>query len=92
LREEIKRISIGQSRIKGESNLSVLIRELKILENVSAVLNLMPSVIDYVVNVGLKETSDQWIRYLSENGNLSSNVHLKSTLNQVMRLDRDLLM
>jgi len=92
LKEEIKRISISQSEVKKSSNLSVMNRELKILDNVSTVLDLIPSIIDYAVNVGLKETSDQWMRYLSEDGNLSSVVHLKSTLNQVMGFDLDLLM
>jgi len=82
LKEEIKRISISQSKIKKSSDLSVINRELKILENVSAVLNLIPSVIDYAVNVGLKETSNQWIEYLSENRSLSSDVHLESALSR----------
>jgi len=80
LKEEIKRISISQSKIKRSSNLSVISRELKILESISTVLHLIPSIIDYAVNVGLKETSNQWIRHLNENGSLSSDVHLESVL------------
>jgi hypothetical protein len=60
---------------------------LKILENVSTVLDLIPSILDYAVNVGLKETSDQWMRYLGEDGSLSSDVRLESVLNQIVRLD-----
>ena len=82
LKEEIKRISISQTKIKRSSNLSVINHELKILENVSTVLDLIPSIIDHAVNVGLKETSDQWIRYLSENGSLSSNLHFESILSR----------
>jgi hypothetical protein len=81
LKEEIKRISMSQTSIKKSSNLSVIIHELKILENVSTVLNLIPSIIDYAVNVGLKETSDQWIRFLDEDGSLSSDVYIESALN-----------
>jgi len=36
------------------------------------------------VNVGLKETSDQWIRRLGEDGSLSSDVPLQSVLNHVL--------
>ena len=86
LKEEIKKISLSQTEVKKSSNLSVVYRKLKILENIPVVLNLIPSIIDYAVNVGLKETSDQWIRYLSENGNLSSDVHLEPVLGQIMRL------
>ena len=92
LKEKVKTISLSQTEVKRSSNLSVIYHELKILENVPVVLNMIPSIIDYAVNVGLRETSDQWVRYLSENGSLSSDVNLESVLDQVMRLDRDLLM
>jgi hypothetical protein len=87
LKAEIRRISITQTNFRMSSNLSVVVHELKILENVSTVLDLVPSIIDYAVNVGLKETSDQWIRHLSENGSLSSDVHMESVLNENVRLD-----
>jgi hypothetical protein len=61
---------------------------LKILENVSTVLDLIPSILDYAVNVGLKETSDQWMRHLGEDGSLSSDVHLESVLNHVVKLNQ----
>jgi hypothetical protein len=87
LKEEIKRISVTQSKFRRSSNLSVISHKLKILENVSTVLDLIPSILDYAVNVGLKETSDQWIRRLGEDGSLSSDVHLESVLNQNVKLD-----
>lgn len=87
LKEEIKRISISRTKIVKSSNLSVISHELKILENVSTVLDLIPSIIDYAVNVGLKETSDQWIQHLSENGNMSSDIHLQSVLSHIVKLD-----
>jgi len=80
LKKEVKRVSLSQTEVKRSSNLSVIYRKLKILENVPVVLNLIPSIIDYSVNVGLKETSDQWVRYLCENGSLSSDVNLESVL------------
>jgi len=80
LKEEIKRISTSRTKIVRSSNLSVESHDLKILENISTVLNLIPSIIDYAVNVGLKETSNQWILHLNENGSLSSDVHLESVL------------
>jgi hypothetical protein len=82
LKEELKKISIARTNIGRFSNLSVLNHELRILENVSTVSDLIPSIIDYAVNIGLKEASDQWIRYLSENGSLSSDVHLESVLSR----------
>jgi hypothetical protein len=87
LKEEIKKVSISQSKIIRSSNLSVVSHELKILENVSTVLDLIPSIIDYAVNVGLKETSDQWMRHLSEKGSLESDVCLESVLSRNEKLD-----
>ncbi len=83
LKEAIIKISLSQTEVKKSSNLSVVYRKLKILENVPVVLDLIPSIIDYAVNVGLRETSDQWLRYLSENRSLGSDVNLESALNQV---------
>jgi len=87
LKEEIRKGSIGQTEFRKSSNLSVISHELKILENVSTVLDLIPSIMDYAVNIGLRETSDQWMRYLGEDGSLSSDVRLESVLNQNVRLD-----
>jgi uncharacterized protein YllA (UPF0747 family) len=84
LKEEIKKISINQTKVIKSSNLSFFTHELKILKNISIVLELMPSIIDYAVNVGLNETSCQWMQHLSENGSLSSNVNMDSVLSRIM--------
>jgi hypothetical protein len=88
LKEEIKKVSMSQTKFRKSSNLSVVSHELKILENVSTVLDLIPSIMDYAVNVGLKETSDQWMRHLVEDGSLSSDVRLESVLNHVVNLNQ----
>lgn len=88
LKEEIKRISIRQTKFRRSSNLSVVSHDLKIFENVSTVLDLIPSIIDYAVNVGLKETSDRWMRHLGEDGSLSSDVRLESVLSHVVSLNQ----
>ena len=86
-KEELKKISISQTEMAKSSNLPVISRELKILENASTVFDLIPSIIDYAINVGLEETSNQWMRYLNEGGNLFSDVHLDSVVNQTVGLD-----
>jgi len=83
LKEEIKRISISHTQWVRSSNLSVVTQQLKTLENVNTVLKLVPCIIDYAVNVGLKEASDQWIRYLIENGNLSLDFTINSVLDEI---------
>jgi len=80
--EELRKLSLSQTEIKRISRLAVVYRKLKILENVPVVLNLFPSIIDYAVNVGLKETSGQWMRHLKENGCLFSDVKVESVLSR----------
>jgi hypothetical protein len=87
LKEEVKRISMDQTKLVKSSNLSVVTNDFKILENISAVLDLIPSIIDYAVNIGLEETSEQWIEYLLKYGSLSSDLHLKSSIDGLAELD-----
>jgi hypothetical protein len=86
LEERRRKTSMRRSRMIKSSNLSVIAHELKTIENISAVSGLIPSIIDYLVNVGLKRTSDLWIRHLNEDGNLSSDVDLDSVLGQSVEL------
>jgi hypothetical protein len=87
LKREIKQISIEKAKAVKSSNLSVICRELKILENAMGSLNLVASVIDYATNIGLKETSIQWIRHLTENGDLCSDVEIDSALDSDVNLE-----
>jgi hypothetical protein len=82
LNESFKNISLDQTEVKRVSNLSVIYQKLKIMKNVPVVLDLIPSIIDYAVNVGLKETSDQWVHYLNEKGCLFSDVQIESILSR----------
>jgi hypothetical protein len=82
LKQEMREASMRKKDFLKSSNLSVFCHELKVLENISVTLDLTASVIDYCVNVGLKETSAQWVRFLNENGNLHSEVKLESALDQ----------
>ncbi|EMR73719.1 hypothetical protein MCGE09_00490 [Thaumarchaeota archaeon SCGC AB-539-E09] len=69
--------------IKREKNLYELSHDLKILKNVPKVINLIPSIIDYAINIGLKNTNDQWHNFLINNGSLTSEVLMKSILNDM---------
>lgn len=84
--EKVKAISLGQTMIRKETNFPVLVRELKLLENVDVIMRLHPCVIDYAVNVGLRPTSEQWIAFLKENGNLLSDVPLKTGFDELFNL------
>ena len=75
---QIKALSAEQNRIRREHNYSILSNNLKLAENIETVLKLHPCVVDYAVNIGLKETSEQWISHLTRDGNLLSNVRLNT--------------
>jgi hypothetical protein len=90
LKEKLRSASMSRTETCRSSHLSVVHHELKIIENVLIVSNLMPSIIDYAVNVGLKETSNQWIQHLSEKDNLQSEVCLESILSKNEKLDSTL--
>lgn len=53
-------------------------RNARLLERVPTTLEVMPSIIDYAVDVGLEETSDQWVAFLKGGGSLFSDVELQS--------------
>jgi hypothetical protein len=78
--DRLKGLSIRQNEIRRENNFSLLSRNLKLVENVKTVLNLYPCMIDYAVNVGLKKTSDSWMAFLKDNGDLRSEVPLTTGL------------
>ena len=85
-KEKVKAISLGQTMIRKETDFPVLVRRLKLLGNINAVMRLHPCIIDYAVNVGLKSTSEHWIAFLSENGNLLSDSHLKTGFDELFHL------
>ena len=79
--QELKNIINKINDYKKRNNLSVLNHDYKILQNIPKTLNLIPSIIDYALNIGIKKTSDQWISYLRNNGSLVSDVEMDSIFN-----------
>jgi len=85
-KEKIKDISIKQTKIRKKSDFTVLVRNLKIIENVDEVMQLYPCIIDYAVNIGLKSTSEQWMTFLKDNGNLISSINLSTDFDDLYQL------
>jgi hypothetical protein len=76
--EELRKISKTINTIRKWSNLSVLQYHIRELSNIPSTITSIPSIIDYAINIGLKETSDQWISHLMSNGSLSSDICMNS--------------
>ncbi|MCW4039892.1 MAG: hypothetical protein NWE83_03955 [Candidatus Bathyarchaeota archaeon] len=72
----IKEVAALSTRLKRECNLLNL--ELTIINNISTIDSLYPSIIDYAINIGLPETSIQWINHLVHNQSLTADVYMKS--------------
>jgi hypothetical protein len=81
--QNLRVLSARQVEVRRQADFSVLVRNLRLLENVATVMNLYPCIVDYAVNVGLRETSEQWIAFLQRNGSLASNVCLKTGFDNV---------
>lgn len=72
--EENTRQKSRMNRIRDQTE------DLRIIKNVSTSLDLVPSIVDYAINIGLAETVKQWNTHLSENGDLRSDIRLDSLL------------
>lgn len=82
--ERMKALSVRQHEIRRETAFSSLARNLKLLQNVEAVVDLFPCIVDYAVNVGLESTSEQWIGFLKEDGSLLSSVNLRTDFDDLV--------
>lgn len=81
--EEFKKILEEINELKKSSRISVLNHDLIKLKNLPRTLDLIPSIIDHAVNIGLEETSKQWINYLDSNKPLDSNLYMDSFLDDL---------
>lgn len=72
----IKDVAAISSRLKREGNLLNL--ELTLINNISTIDTLYPSIIDYAINIGLPETSEQWIHHLINDQSLTADVLMES--------------
>jgi hypothetical protein len=79
--EKTRALNARKEQIRKQNCLPTLARNVGLLANVQSIMSLCPSVIDYAVNVGLRETSDQWVAFLNTNGNLRSDLALTTKYN-----------
>ncbi len=83
--QKLKNLARSKHKLKRATQHSVLIHNLNLLDNVSSVINLHPCIVDYAINIGLKQTSEQWVTFLKENGDLTSDINLKSECDDVLQ-------
>jgi hypothetical protein len=83
---EIKDLARQQDTTRRENGSAMLARQLGLLENSERVLGLHPCIIDYAVNLGLGNVSEQWEASLRAIGDLRPDVTLRSALDQQLSL------
>ena len=76
--EKIRFIVDMQNKLKTMCDRNKMARDLSIIQNVQKTLELMPSIIDYAVNIGLKSTGNQWLDALQNNIDFESDIRLKT--------------
>jgi len=79
---EIKDLAKQQDMVRRESNSAMLVRRLGLLENSERVVKAYPCIIDYAVNLGLRNVSEQWEAHLKTVEDLSSDITLRTTMDQ----------
>jgi len=84
--ERMKALSEQQIEIRRKRGYSLIMRNLKLLENVAEVMRLHPCIVDYAVNLGLRATSEQWIAFLKGSRDLSSDAKLKTDIDEWLKL------
>jgi len=77
-KEKIRFIVDMQNKLKMMCDRNKMARDLSITQNVQKTLELMPSIIDYAVNIGLKSTGNQWLDALKNNIDFESDICLKT--------------
>jgi len=78
LKEKIRFIVNMQNELKMKCDRNKMARDHSIVQNVQKTLELIPSIIDYAVNMGLKSTGSQWLDALKNNVDFESDISLKT--------------
>jgi hypothetical protein len=84
----IKDLARQQDTIRRENNSSMLARRLTFLENSERALGLHPCIIDYAVNLGLRNVGEQWEASLTNEGDLGSDIIFRAEMDQQLSQPR----
>jgi hypothetical protein len=76
-KERIRFIVNIQNELKRTCELNKIARDLSLTQNVQQTLELIPSIIDYAINIGLKSTGDQWLEALKSKVDFDADIRLK---------------
>jgi hypothetical protein len=82
--EKIRAVAEQQNRLRHGANLALISRQLGLIENAKQAMNLYPCMIDYAINIGLRETLEQWEAFLKTTGDLRSDITLRTKTDKLL--------
>ncbi len=68
-----------QQQLKTQLNRSKIARDRSITTNVTTTLSVIPSILDYTINIGAKRVAAQWLETLQSNRSFETDVPLATT-------------
>jgi hypothetical protein len=80
--EKIRALSEQQNTLRRGTNLALISRQLGLIENTKRAMNLYPCMIDYAINIGLRNTFEQWEAFLKTTGDLGSDINLRTRMDE----------
>jgi hypothetical protein len=80
--QKIKALAEQQNTMRRETDFAMLTRHLGLLENSQRVMTLYPCIVDYAINVGLKNVCGEWEGFLNTVGDLSADITIRTKIDQ----------
>jgi hypothetical protein len=78
--EKMKALAERKKALRHDNNLALTARRLGLIENAKRAMNLHPCMVDYAINIGLREVFEQWEAFLNSVGDLTSDIVMRSNL------------
>ena len=79
---ERSRLIAEKNSFRKNHNLRALAKKLSSLRKIKSVESVIPSIMDYAINIGLEDTQRQWHKHLVDNGSLIEDINLGSILSK----------
>jgi len=76
--DKIATIVSMQHELKTRFERNQIARDRSIVGNTLKTLNIIPSIIDYVINIGMRSTCAQWLQALKRDVNFNADVRLRT--------------
>ncbi len=80
--DERSRLIAEKNSIRKAHDLRKLSKKLSILRKIPAAESVVPSIMDYAINIGLEKTKDAWINHLMNSHDISADIFIPSVIDK----------